>query len=411
MDDPGQLRRSLNLSLLVLYGLGTTIGAGIYALIGEIAGIAGYLAPFAFLVASIMAGITAVSFAELARRLPRAAGEALYVRTAFHSKHLATVTGILVVFAGLVSAAALINGFVGYLHVFLGLDRMLAILPLTLLLGAIAAWGIGESITIAAVITVVEAGGLLLVIAAGQGPLWQQSGPDWAAEILASSAPVHWGGLFTGAVLAFYAFIGFEDMVNVAEEVKNVRRNLPLAIFLTLGLTTLIYFALMGTAVLTVAPAELAGSDAPLAYLYEQYTGQDAGLISIIGMFAIINGALIQMVMAARVIYGLSTMGQLPAALARVSPQTRTPLVATLLVTLVVLALALAGRLASLAEATSIIMLTVFALVNMALWRIKQVDPHPGGIKVYPSWVPIIGFMVCTGFVVSEMLGLLGAGG
>jgi len=399
------LKRNLSLMLLLLYGLGTTVGAGIYALIGKIAGVAGYLAPFSFLVAALMAAFTALTFAELSRRLPRAAGEAIYVREGFRSAHLATITGLLVTAAGLVSAAAMVNGFIGYLHEFVQVERAIAIVSVTLLLGFVAAWGIGESVLIASLITIVELGGLLLVIVVSL-----TGGADFAvswSKLLPSLDHPHWGGVFAGAILAFYAFIGFEDMVNVAEEVKDVERNMPVAILLTLGIVTLLYVALMVVAVFALPPGELAASEAPLAYLYQHYTGGSATTISLIGLFAIINGALIQVIMAARVLYGLSSMGQLPGVFGRVHPRTRTPLFATAVVTVTVLLLALTGRVTSLAQITSVVMLTVFALVNLALWRIKRRGPRPEAGWVLPVWVPVMGFLVSAGFVLGELARLI----
>jgi APA family basic amino acid/polyamine antiporter len=400
------LKRTLSLPMMVLYGLGTTIGAGIYALIGEIAGVAGYFAPVSFLIASLMAGLTAVSFAELCGRFPHAAGAAVYVKQGFNSEHLSTIVGLLVIAAGLASASALINGFVGYLHQFIGVDRILAIVLVTLVLGVIAAWGIAESVTIASLITVVEIGGLLLVIAVSGESLSTFS--DRWGELIPSADITSWGGIYLGATLSFYAFIGFEDMVVVAEEVKEVKRTLPVAVLLTLGITTLIYMLLMITAVLSLTPAELMSSDAPLAMLYEHQTGEKAVVISIIGMFAIINGALIQMIMASRVLYGLSSRGQLPALLAVVHHRTRTPLFATAMATVVVLIFASIGRLASLAEATSIIMLLVFSIVNLALWRIKRRDPHPTEVRVFPLWIPVAGFFVSFSFLLSVAINVVG---
>ena len=401
------LKRTLSLPMMILYGLGTTIGAGIYALIGEIAGVAGYFAPVSFLVASLMAGFTALSFAELCARYPYAAGAALYVKHGFNSNRVSLVVGLLVSAAGVVSSAALLNGFVSYLHQFISIDRSIAILCVVLLLGGIAAWGIGESVTVASLVTLGESGGLLLVIAGGNSALFEF--PERWRELIPPLDISSWQGIYVGAVLSFYAFIGFEDMVDVAEEVKDVQRNLPLAILLTLGITTLIYLVLMVTAVLSVPPAELAVSGAPLAYLYEHHSGEKAVLISIIGLFAIINGALIQMIMASRVIYGMGSRGQLPAFLATVSQRTRTPLVATSLVTMIVLSFALIGGLASLAEATSVIMLTIFSLVNLALWRIKRTQPHPHGVRVFPKWVPVAGFIISSAFVINELIALLRA--
>ena len=396
------LKRSLSLPMLVLYGLGTTIGAGIYALVGEIASVAGYFAPISFLIASIMASFTAISFAELCGRFPRAAGAALYVKQGFSSERFSTIVGLLVITAGLVSAAALVNGFVGYLHQFIGIDRVIAIVMVTVLLGSIAAWGIAESVTVASLITVVEIIGLLLVIVVSSEALSSFS-TRWP-ELIPSADTISWGGIYFGAVLSFYAFIGFEDMVDVAEEVKEVKRNLPLAILLTLGITTFIYMLLMVTVVLSLPPEQLALSEAPLAQIYELHTGKKAIVISIIGMFAIINGALIQMIMASRVLYGLSSRGQLPDLLGVVHHRTRTPLVATAVATVIVLILALLGRLGSLAEATSVIMLTIFSIVNLALWKIKRRDPHPVDVKIFPIWIPIIGFFVSFGFVASEVI-------
>ena len=388
--------------MMVLYGLGTTIGAGIYALTGEIAGVAGYYAPASFLVASLMAGFTAVSFAELCGRFPQAAGAALYVRQGFDYGWLSTIVGLLVITAGLVSASALVNGFVGYLHQFIGIERAVAIVLVTLLLGGIAAWGIVESVIIASLITVIEIGGLLLVIVIS-GDALSTFSVRWI-ELIPPLDLSSWAYVYFGATLSFYAFIGFEDMVVVAEEVKEVKRNLPLAILLTLGITTFIYMLLMVSAVLSLPPAELALSEAPMSMLYEYHTGEKAIVISIIGMFAIINGALIQMIMASRVLYGLSSHGQLPDLFGVVYHRTRTPLIATAVATVVVLVLSLIGSLGSLAEVTSAIMLLVFSLVNLALWRIKRSDPYPEDVRVYPIWFPIFGFFVCFVFVMSELI-------
>jgi len=270
---------------MVLYGLSTTIGAGIYALVGELTGMAGYFAPISFLTASF----------------------------------IATLTGLLVILAGLVSAAALINGFVGYLHQFIILDRLPIIVITALGFGSIAAWRISSSVSLAAFITVIEIGGLLLII--GVSFMGIELHLDSLAKLLPSAETTHWQAIFAGALLAFYAFIGFEDMVDVAEEVKNVKRNLPMAILLTLVITTLLYMLIMVSAVLAVSPGQLASTEAPLAFLYQHFTDNDATLISIIGLLAIINGALIQIIMASRVMYRLSSRNQLPAIFSLIHPK------------------------------------------------------------------------------------------
>lgn len=404
MPQISPLKRAISLPMLVLYGLGTTIGAGIYALVGELAGISGYLAPAAFLVASLLAGITALSFAELSSRYPWAAGAALYTKEGLGSERFSTLIGLLVVSAGLVSSAALVNAFAGYLNQLIDplieLDRGTIILLATLILGVFAAWGIMQSILITATMTLLGIAGLVMIIYVGHDVLADLA-TEWP-KLIPSFDFTSWGFVFAGTLLAFYAFIGFEDMVVVAEEVKDVKRNLPLAILLTLGITTLLYMLIMTIAVLSMPPEELAQSSAPLARLYQYHTGGDSTLISIIGLFAIIDGVLVQMIMASRVLYGLSSRGQLPALLSRVNPKTQTPLYATGLTIVSVLILALVGRLASLAELTSIIMLIVFSLVNLSLWRIKQRLPHNEGHINLPSWISLSAFIVSSSFVVLE---------
>ena len=388
----------------MLYGLSTTIGAGIYALIGEMAAISGYYAPVSFLLASIMAALTALSFAELSGRFPRCAGAALYVKEGFSSEHLSLIVGLLVVGAGLVSSAAIVNGFIAYLGEFIALDRVTAIIIVTLAIGTIAAWGIAESVSIAAFVTVVEIAGLLLVIAVSYSGLAELS--DRWRELVPDTDSTSWYGIFAGSLLAFYAFIGFEDMVEVAEETWQVRRILPIGIMLTLAITTLLYMTIMITAVLAMPPEQLAQSQMPLARLYEQYTADDATIISIIGLFALINGALIQMIMASRVLYGMSSRKLLPAIISRVNKRTQTPLVATALTTVVILFLAVSGSLASLAQATSLIMLIVFSLVNLALLHIKRKHPRPEGLIVFPVLIPLLGFVVSAAFIVLELISL-----
>lgn len=397
-----RLQRALNLPLLVLYGLGTIVGAGIYALVGEIAGVAGYGAPLSFLIASIVAAFTACSFAELAARYPRAAGAALYVQQGFGINQLSLVVGLLVTLSGVVSAAALVNGFTGYLQEFVAVDRALAIIGVTVLLGAVAAWGISESVTVAATITLVEIGGLVLVIAVGADVF--ATLPERGRDFLPGADIAVWSGVLVGVTLTFYAFIGFEDMVDVAEEVKDVRRTMPIAILLTLGISTLLYVSVMISALLTLTPQELAASTAPITTLYKTHTGSEPVLLGIIAMFAIINGALVQVVMASRVLYGLSSRGQLPARFSQVNARTRTPLVATALATIVVMGLALIGRLAGLATTTTVIMLTIFTGVNLSLWRIKGRESSAPGVLSFPRWMPMVGALLSAGFVIREFV-------
>jgi amino acid transporter len=388
---------------LVLYGLGTIVGAGIYALMGKVAGVAGLYAPFAFAFACGLAAFTALSLAELSSRFPRAAGEAAYVHEGFGRRDLATLVGLLMVAAGCISAATVARGFVGYVSGLLWLPPPLWIALLILGLGALAAWGIREAAWAAAAMTVIEIGGLLLVTGAAGGSLAELS-ERWP-ELVPPLDPDVMRGILGASLLCFYAFIGFEDMVNVAEEVRDVRRVLPRAILTTLVVAGVLYLALSVVSVLAVPPHELAESEAPLALLWERASGRSPVLLELIGVFALANGALIQMIKASRILYGLANQGalQLPW-LARVHPRTRTPLHATGLVIGIVLGLALGFPLATLAEATSMVTLAVFALINAALWRLKRTRPQPTGTTRVPTWVPAIGFCVTSAFLIAEVL-------
>lgn len=406
MKDKVSLKRSLGLPQMVLYGLGTTIGAGIYALIGELAAISGYMAPASFLVASIMAGLTALSFAELASRYPQAAGASLYIKQGLGSSQLALVAGLLVALAGIVSSAALINAFLGYLGQFIEIHRFTAILIISLVIGILAIWGIAESVFIAALITLIEIGGLLLIVSYSV-PIFTEL-PARLPELLPSTDFNNWSMIYAGALLSFYAFIGFEDMVDVAEEVKDVRRNLPLAIIITLLITTVLYMTIMIAAVLAIPPEQLAKEKAPLVALYQHFSNDQSILIGLIGMFAIINGALIQTIMASRVLYGLSSRGHIHSSLSQVHHFTRTPIIATVIVTLFIFSFAIFGRLNTLVETTSIIMLIIFSLVNLSLWRIKnREDSKLDNIFTVPAWSPVVGFFVSTGFVLSQVFYLV----
>lgn len=401
MTDPNPLKRSLSLPLLTFYGLGTILGAGIYVLVGKVAVHAGPYVPIAFLVAALLALFTALSYAELAARYPKSGGAAVYVQAAFHRQWLSLFVGFLMILTGMVSAATLVNGFVGYLHVFMDVPAWLVISVLVLGMGALAAWGIAESVAAAALITVIELGGLIFILFITGNHLADL--PVRYAEFVPPADLHIWNGIVLGAFLAFYAFIGFEDMVTVAEETKEPMRNVPLAILLALTIATLLYVLVALAAVLALPVDELARTEAPFALLYTQATGQPPTVITMISLFAVVNGALIQNIMASRILYGMSREGWLHESLGRVHPVRRTPLLATALVTLVTLVLALWLPLVTLAKATSFITLVAFSLINLALLRIKHREPHPAGMRIYPVWIPWVGFLSSFGFVLYQL--------
>jgi amino acid transporter len=255
--------------------------------------------------------------------------------------------------------------------------------------------------------TLVEVGGLALLIGAGilGGPDLVTRLPEAVPSLSDASAL---GGIVGAALLAVFAFIGFESLANVAEEVRDPQRTLPRAIFLTLVLSTLLYVLVVWVAVLSVPTAELAASMAPLALVFERLTGASPATMVAIAIVATLNGIIVQMIMASRVLYGLARQGDLPAALGEVHERTRTPLKATALTTAAVLALALLLPLHQLADLTARMTLVVFAMVNLSLVRVKRREQAaPRGIYLAPAWVPWAGLATCVGLLVLELALLL----
>ena len=395
-----QLRRTLSLPMMTLYGVGTTVGAGIYVLVGKVVGAAGLLAPVSFVLAALLAAFSALSFAELSARFPRSAGEAIYVSEGLGARRLGTVVGLLVVLSGIVSSAAIAIGAAGYVNTLITVPSAPVIVGIIIVLGAIAAWGIREAVTIAVVLTLVEIAGLALIVWVGRDAFAA------VPEALAAQPPAFdlavLLGVTSGVILAFFAFIGFEDMVNVAEEIRDVRRTLPRAIILTLVITTLIYLVVAVVATFSLPIAQVAASEAPLALIYTAATGKPPLPISLISLVAVVNGALIQIIMGSRVLYGLASQGQFFDIFATINRTTRTPVTATVAVTGAVLVFALALPLENLARLSSLVILIVFALVNLALAVLKTRGPAPAEAITVPIWIPIVGFVVSALFVLFQ---------
>ena len=367
---PEQLKRILSLPLVILYGLGITIGAGIYVLVGETAGRAGMLAPFAFIGAAIVMLFPALCFAELSGRYPFSSGAAQYVEESFGSRTIGLFIGILMISAGLVAASTISLGSVSYLSSLTNLPSWIVLVAVVSSMGLICAWGIRELVIFAGLMTLLEIGGLLAVIVGGFF-----SDPDLLTHI-DRLMPVEWSSdvivsIIQASLLAFFAFIGFEGISNIAEETMEPRKTLPKAILLTLAISTAIYVLVVSVALLTVGPEDLATQPAPLSHLFERTTGLPAAIITLIAIFATLNGVIVQIIMVSRLSYGLSSRGLLPAFLGTINEQTRTPLVATLLTVAAVLVIALVFPVITLAEWTSRLILFVFAIVCVALAKLK----------------------------------------
>jgi amino acid transporter len=363
-------------------------------------------APLAFLAAAALMALSAASFAELAGRLPVAAGEAAYARAAFGSDKLALIVGTLVIGIAVVSAAAISIGSAGYISVFVNLPTPLLVVAVILAMGATAALGVRQSVTFAGVMTLIEIGGLLLLVAAGVGADIPVLGR--LPEVIPTANPAVLAGLVSTVLLAVFAFIGFEGLANVAEEVRDPERNLPRAIFLTLAISTILYVSVVWIALVAVGPVELAASNAPLALVFERLTGASPQTMSLIAIVATLNGIVVQIIMASRVIYGLANYRELPAILSKVDPKTHTPLVATAFATGMVLVLALLVPLHDLAEVTARLTLIVFAVVNVSLIAIKRrTTAFPTTGYIAPRWMPWAGAAVCALLLVLDVFAIL----
>jgi amino acid transporter len=382
------LRRVLGTPLLVFYGLGVIIGAGIYVLVGSVFAVAGTAAPWSFVLAGVLAALTALSYAELASRFPEAAGAAAYVKAAFGSDRLSQLTGLAVAVVVVVSTASIARGVVGYLQVFLPLPAAPLAGGIVLLFTLIALLDVRESVGLAAAMTLIEIAGLLLVIAAG----WPDSAE--AGGRFAALAPPGWDvnawlGVAAGMFLALFAFIGFENMANMAEEARDPERSVPRAILISLGLSTLLYAAVASIAVLEIPLEALTSSPVPLLLIVRNAAWFSSDLFAAIAVISVAGGVLIELVMLARLLYGMAHRGWAPKYLAVIAPRFGTPVRATLCGGLIVLVLTVTLSLEHLVALTSTVTLLVFALVNVALWRLQRQAPRTAGFRIPRALPPL----------------------
>ena len=391
-----QLRRALGFWALAIYGIGDILGAGIYAVVGKVAGVAGSASWLSFVVALSVAALTAFTYAELGGRFPRSAGEAVFSYEAFGRRSLALLVGFVVLCSGVVSLATVSVAFAGYMTGFVpGVPSGVTITAVLILLAAINLWGIRQSSNANIFATMLEFSGLLIVIIAG---LWYLSHdqPIEPFQLAEPSEDSDWGAVARGAALAFFAFIGFEDMVNVAEEVKRPERNLPLAIITALAVTGVMYLLVIVIATSVVSPSALAASDAPLLSVVRRAApALDPRLFTAIALFAVANTGLLNFIMASRLLYGMSRQGLLPSWLGTVHERRQTPHWAILAILVLALVLGLSGTLTYLAGTTSLLLLLVFFSVNLSLVVIKRRSAgQAAGFRV-PWVVPVLGAGSC----------------
>ncbi len=396
---PG-LKRSISRPLLIFYGVGTMLGLGIYIFIGKVIGEAGMLTPLAFVIATLVALFSGFSFGELAGRIPKSAGEMNFIHRAFNLKWLSAIIGWLIVLSAMVSTATALNGYVGYVHVFLDLPGWLIITLVIGILTAVAAWGISESTLLIFVISLLDVLALLFIIFLTGSVLTEL--PARLHQMTPSMNFEDWSLIFSAAFLAFYMFIGFEDMVNLSEEVKKPGKNMPQGIWIALVIVGVIYLFISTIAVLS--PVDLANSEAPIATLLNKEAPRFDKIISIVPIITLINGVLAQIIVGSRLMYGMAQKRMAPTVFGRVNRKTRTPILATLIMAVIIIGLALSFSLESLGRASVFILIVVFILCNLSLIVLKRRNPHPQGVKTFPMFVPILGFIFSLGILFMEII-------
>ena len=404
-EDEPTLHRSIGPTQMALYGLGSMLGAGIYGLMGKVAGQVGNAVWLAFIVALIAALLTALSYASLGSRYPRAAGAAYVTQRAYGFPLLSFMVGLALVCSGLTSIATQSRVFAANLAELIGLDGVpIAWLALGFLfvVTGIVFRGIRESMWVNVLCTLVEAAGLILVVAVGVS-YW---GSVNYLETPALPGEDHMTLLvIQGAVLAFFAFIGFEDMYNVAEEVREPQRTIPIGLISAMVLATIIYIAVAITAVSVVPWQELAMVPGPITEVVARAAPFIPPILfTAITLFAVANTGLVNFVTASRLLYGMGRQGLLPKVFGKVHNDRRTPHIAIAVLFIILAPLALTGTISELASATVLLLLAVFAVVNGALFVLKGRKSEKPGLFEVPRFVPALGTIVCTGLIAVRVI-------
>ena len=394
------LKRAVTPTMLLIFVVGDMVGGGIYALIGEVGGRVGGALWTGFIAALLLALFTAGSYAELVTKYPKAGGAALYVHRGFGRPFVTFMLGFAVMMSSITSAAALSRAFGGdYLSEFVELPAVLVGLVVVVAIALVNFRGIGESAKLNVAFTLIEFCGLLLVLLIGLAFLAGGDGdPGRAFEFKEGSDSIPFLVL-AGASLAFYALIGFEDSVNIAEEAQEPRRAYPRAIFGGLLIGGLIYAAVAIVASMAVPTQRLAESDGPLLEVVQVGPlAVEPKIFAAIALFALANTILINLITASRLLYGMGMERVIPAPFRRVHPTRRTPVVAIVFSTIVAMILISTGDLEALADTTVTLLLVAFIGVNAAVLACRR-DRVEHDHFVVPSAIPVIGIVVCIGLL------------
>ena len=402
MEEPKKspkLKRRVSLFALTVYGVGNVLGAGIYALIGEVLGKTGNLSWLAFILASITGALTGLSYAELSAMFPKSAAEFVYTEEAFKIRILSFILGWIIIFSGILSASTVALAFGGYLSDLISIPsiflNIIFAIILVLILSIINFIGIKTSTRTNILFTLIEASGLIIIIIIS---FFGKQEPNYFILPSGSSFAV----IFSAVALIFFAYIGFEDIANIAEEVKEPHKNLPKAIIYSIIITTILYF-FTAIAVVSILPyGDIADSDAPLNEVAAEVLGPGGGIaMSFIALFATANTVLIMLIVTSRMMYGMARDKALPKGLSRISPKYRTPIISVLLTMGFTIIPILFGDISLVAHATVIGVLINFILVNVSLLALRKKKPDierpfelKPSIKGFPV-IALLGSIIC----------------
>ncbi|MGY1803217.1 APC family permease [Blastococcus sp. SYSU D00922] len=410
-DGQPALKRVMGPGLLLLFIVGDVLGTGIYALTGTVAAEVGGVVWLPFLVAFLVALVTAFSYLELVTKYPQAAGAALYAHKAFGVHFLTFLVAFAVMSSGITSASTAARAFSANAAEVLGLDLgdgigiTLIGLGFMTLIALVNHRGVGESVKTNVVLTCVELSGLLIVIGVGVWALGIGEGDFSRVTEFDTGDDSVLTGVIAATGLAFFAMVGFEDSVNMAEECKEPRRIFPKVLLLGLGITGLIYVLVSVSAIALVPPDQLSEGETPLLQVVEAGApGFPIGLFGVITMFAVANTALINMLMASRLVYGLGRERVLPPVLGRVHRSRRTPTVAILFTTALAFGLVtFVGAVPALGGTTALLLLVVFTVVNVAVLVLRRQRVDADHFRT-PTVLPVVGALAC-GFLATPWAG------
>ncbi|MGV7225467.1 MAG: APC family permease [Nitrosopumilus sp.] len=387
-----ELKRHMGLFHLTMYGVGLILGAGIYVLIGEAAGFAGNSMWISFLLGAIVAVFAGLSYSELSALYPKAAAEYTFVKNAFKNNFFGFIIGWLTAITSIIVAATVSLGFGGYLTQFIELPITIGAIILIAILSVVNFIGIKESAWANTIFAIITAGGLGLIIFLG-----------FTVEPVESidyfEAPNGFPGIILAFVLIFFAFIGFEDMANVAEEVRRPHKTIPRAIILSVVITGIIYILVSLSAVKILDWQELAASSAPLADVAHKVLGTNGSItLSIIALFATASTVLITLVAGARILYGMAKSNSLPQFLSNVHSKTKTPWIAVIVILVTSIGFTFVGDIVIIANIVVFAVVITFAAINLAVIVLRYTEPVlerpfrvPINIGKFPI-LPLFGF-------------------